>query len=346
MTSETNPHQHFSCHVFQGSDLKVVSGANLHDPLWDLDEVCLGDVYQLREKAEVLQLLIRSTSGNTDEIKGRNSTGGQEVAPGGELCPDGGPLILAGKLTFMAPDGTRLQILQLHLPNAQRDWCFLPLEPLEPRVDYTLLGMDENPKDVKFSDLMSIAFLRGTAITLADGSQCRVEDLSVGDRLLTRDHGPRPLRWIGQQTVRAVGAFAPVVITKDTLGNASDLIVSQHQRLFVYQREDERVTETAEMLVKARYLVDGEAVFIRKDGYADYFSLLLDQHEVIYAECIPVESLQLNADTRGSLPKEIAEEVEEHFPELDQKQAFGTEVNEDALKDGAKSRILRSGGAR
>ena len=37
--------------------------------------------------------------------------------------------------------------------------------------------------------------------------------------------------------VRAVGAFAPVVISAGTLGNGGDLILSQHHRVFLYQRQ-------------------------------------------------------------------------------------------------------------
>ncbi|MBT0956331.1 Hint domain-containing protein [Alphaproteobacteria bacterium KMM 3653] len=326
----------FTCHVFLGSDLKVTSGANLHDPLWDIEELCLGDIYMLAESAEGYEL--RITNDGADDTK---DGGHQRVLPGGDLCPKGGPLHVTAKLTFMARDGSKIEILHLHLPNATREFCFLPITPVEPKTDYTLIGVDESPRDVKFSDLITFAFLRGTQITMADGSQRPIETLSVGDRLLTRDHGPQPLRWIGQQTVRAVGAYAPVVITKDTLGNASDLIVSQHQRLFVYQQGDNRMTRTAEMLVRAKYLVDDEAVFIRKDGYADYFTLLLNEHEVIYAECIPVESLQLSAQTRTGLPDEIAREVDAHFPNVDQEQAFGTELEDEALKDDARARIFK-----
>ena len=43
----------------------------------------------------------------------------------------------------------------------------------------------------------------------------RQHKLGEADRivtLLTRDHGPQPLRLLGRATLRAHGAFAPVVI--------------------------------------------------------------------------------------------------------------------------------------
>ena len=145
-------------------------------------------------------------------------------------------------------------------------------------------------------------------------------------RVLTRDHGPQPLRWIGNATLRAVGSFAPVVITKDTLGNAGDLIVSQHHRMFLYQRRRQASVPQAELLVQARHLADGDAIFIREGGFVDYFSLVFDSHEIIYAEGIPAESLMVSEATVSRLPPELANEVKSRFPDLSQHQHFGTEA--------------------
>ena len=163
-------------------------------------------------------------------------------------------------------------------------------------------------------------------IALADGRQVAIEALRPGDRVLTRDHGGQPLRWIGSATLRAVGAFAPVVITAGTLGNAGDLIVGQHHRMFLYQRERARLAGTAELLVQAKHLVDGERVFLREGGFVDYFSLVFDRHEIVYAEGIPAESLMVNDATLTHLPDELAEEVKARFPGLSQHQHFGTEA--------------------
>jgi len=163
-------------------------------------------------------------------------------------------------------------------------------------------------------------------ITLATGAQRAIEDLRPGDRVLTRDHGGQPLRWVGKATLKAVGPFAPVVIAKGTLGNAGDLIVSQHHRMFLYQRERVAGLPTSEILVQARHLVDGENIFIREGGFADYFSLVFDRHEIIYAEGVPAESLMVNETTVNRLPPEFSEEVRARFPGLSQNQHFGTEA--------------------
>jgi hypothetical protein len=50
-----------------------------------------------------------------------------------------------------------------------------------------------------------VRFARGTNITLASGAQIPIEDLKVGDRVLTRDAGPQQIRWIGNTTLRPSG---------------------------------------------------------------------------------------------------------------------------------------------
>ena len=53
---------------------------------------------------------------------------------------------------------------------------FLPLTPLEPGLDYTLIEAEPDPAPVRLADIASVAFTRGTRITMADGSQRPVEE--------------------------------------------------------------------------------------------------------------------------------------------------------------------------
>ena len=132
--------------------------------------------------------------------------------------------------------------------------------------------------------------------------------------------------WVGKTTLRAVGAFAPVLISAGTLGNSGDLIVSQHHRMFLYQRQRQAGLQTSELLVQAKHLVDGERVFLREGGFVDFFSLIFDNHEIIYAEGIPAESLMVNDATVHRLPSELSQDLRARFPGLSQNQHFGTEA--------------------
>ena len=338
---DRTPPASWACHVFDAAGMVVVAGVNTGDPLGPPDEVCLGDVYELADAAQALRLSVRQEAADGPAgFLGRQAAGAPpaRVAEGSEAGQAGDPLRFEGRLTFMAPDGEKAEVLLLAIDRGRR--LFLPLAPLEPGLDYTLIAAAADPGPVTLADVISVAFTRGTMITLPDGSQRPIEELRPGDRVLTRDHGAQPVRHAVARTLRAVGPFAPVVIPRGTLGNAGDLVLSQHQRLLLYQRGPVRLVETAEMWVRARDLVDGETVTIRKGGFCDYVSLAFDRHEVIYAECIPAESLLVNDETRRSLPDDARRALDERLGPVSQAQAFGTEAPA-AVLAGARARLLR-----
>ncbi len=333
----TNPAPGYVCHVFDAGDMRVVAGANTGDPLAPPDEICLGDVYEFTENARALILSVQTADNDTCST----AAGQLQVAQDSEIGTPGTALSLAARLTFMAPDGGRAELVLIALGDSTH--VFLPLSPLDPVTEYTAIAASHDPGPVRLSNITSVAFTRGTRITMADGTQRPVEQLFPGDLVLTRGNGPQPLRHLIARTVRATGAFAPVAIPKGTLGNANDLVLSQHQRLFIYQRGPNRITDRAELLVRARDLVDGENVTIRKGGYADYVSLVFDQHEVIYAECIPAESLLVNDTTRRDLPEDALEALHAALPDIAQAPVRADEASSDALA-AARARFLRGAG--
>ena len=309
-----------ACQVFAAEDIHVTQGANQGDGLTGPDDVCAGDIYALRNGAEPMRLLLRQPDAE-----------GQSVAEGSDIGRPGTSVRLEARYALMAPDGDKVDLLILLVGKGER--FALPLSPVGPRVDYTLLSVEPAPKDLQLADLLCLSFARGTMITLTDGSQRTIESLIPGIAVLTRDHGRQTVRWIGQTRLRAVGAFAPVVITSGTLGNSGDLIVSQHHRVFLYQRQRRAGLKTSELLVQARDLVDGEAVYLREGGFVDYFSLVFDRHEIIYAEGVPSESLLVNDATVNRLPAEIAADVKARFPGLSHSPHFGTEASREFLAE-------------
>ena len=324
--------QSYSCHVYDAAEMVVVVGVNAGDPLAAAAEACLGDVYALSDAAGALRLCVRDAAGDGRFL------GQSAVAEGSEAGAPGEALALEARLTFMAPDGSRAELLLIALGLRH---LILPLTPVEPGIDYTLIAASDAPGSVALADIVSVAFTRGTRITLADGTQCPIERLRPGDLVLTRENGPQPVRHVLARTVRARGTFAPVAIPKGTLGNADDLVVSQHQRLFLYQRGPHRIADRAEVLIRARDLVDGETVTLRKGGYADYVSLVFDRHEVIYAECIPAESLLVNATTRRQLPEDDRTRLEADLPDVSQSPVRAAEAPSEALAE-ARPRLLKT----
>lgn len=324
--------------VYRAADLFVTAGANLGDGLAEVQELCPGDVYELDGTARPLRLALARPQ--TGAPPGRQ----QLVAHGSEVGAAGDPVTLTAQLLLMAPDGQKVVLLLLRHRAAGRSSAstlyVLPLTPIAPRTDYTLLAAEDPPDDLRLSDMICLSFHRGTRIALASGAQLPIEQLEPGTRVLTRDHGPQPVRWIGRTTLRARGSFAPVVISRGTMGNDGDLIVGPHHRLFFYQRDKLPGLPVAELLVQAQHLVDGETVFRREGGFAEYFSLVFDRHEIIYAEGIPVESLMVNESTLDALPAELAEAVRANLPGLSQHQHFGVEPDAEQI-DGFRPKALR-----
>lgn len=304
--------------VLAAQAIYVITGVNVGDGLEGVDEVCLGDIYAL-DPAETPRRLVVSKA----------ASGAQHIGAGSEIGDIGARIRFEARYTFMAYDGDKVEILLISLPDHSR--FALPLSPMSAQADYTLLKQEEAPQEVSLSDLLCISFARGTMITLASGAQRAIEDLHPGDKVLTRDHGPQAIAWVGRATLRAVGAFAPVLITAGTLGNSGDLIVSQHHRMFLYQRKRSAGLPTSELLVQAKHLVDGDRVLLREGGFVDFFSLVFEQHEIIYAEGIPAESLMVNDATVQRLPAQLSADVRARFPGLSQNQHFGTEAGRSFL---------------
>ncbi|PQV57623.1 Hint domain-containing protein [Defluviimonas denitrificans] len=305
--------------VHPARHLPVVSGANLGDPIAGEGLCEPGDVYRLVPDAAGMRLRLGLCDG-----------GGRAVAEGSEIGAPGEAIRPQSHFTFMSADGEQVEAILLSVGETGAEYL-LPLSPLSPRTDYTLLAARPADGSLPLTDLICVSFAAGTRITLPDGRQERIEALAVGDRVLTRDHGPQEIRWIGRATLRAKGAFAPVVVRPGVLGNGSKLIVSPHHRLFLYQRGTPRVGGMAEILVQAKHLVDDATILRREGGFVDYFSLVFDRHEIVFAEGIAAESLMVNPATVEHLPPELSEELRRRFPRLSQTQHFGTEIGRDAV---------------
>jgi hypothetical protein len=283
--------------VYPARDFTVIDGVADGDPVSFADELVMDDVYQLGESAARASLaLALSAGGQVANVAAHSGIG----RPGNVVHFD-------SCLTFMAPDGTTIEALVLVEVEdaAVASVYLLPLGVLEARTGYRLVGVDRQTATTRFAEVACVSFTRGTHITLASGEQTPIEELKVGDRVLTRDDGPQPIRWIGQNTIRAVGAFAPVMIRQGALHNENDLILSPDHRIFVYQRQDRLGAGRAEILVKVRHLVNGTSVVQLDGGFVEYFQLLFDDHQIIYAEGIAAESLLIDPRTRAALPEGV-----------------------------------------
>jgi len=169
-----------------------------------------------------------------------------------------------------------------------------------------------------FQDIEKIiCFTRGTRITTANGDVA-VEDLSLGDTVQTMDNGFQPIRWIGKRTVPAYGKLAPIMFKAGALDNHRDLRVSPQHRMLVQDWRAETLFGEFEVLSAAKHFVNGDTIFAQEGGDVEYFHILFDTHEIIFAEGAATESFHPGEEGARAVDPEQYEELLSLFPELRQ----------------------------
>lgn len=295
MTNTDAPYQTLA--VYTANSFRVTEGVAEGDALTFADDLIMDDTYRLALSTTPAALSLQHAPTDPSFL----------VAARSDIGTTGNTVHLDCCLTLMADDGTTNEALILVEveDNAAAAIYLVPLGALIEGANYRLVGIDRHATTTRLADVSSVSFTRGTRITLSSGEQRKIEDLAVGDKILTRDDGAQPIRWIGHSTLRAMGTFAPVTIRKNALHNAADLVLSPDHRLFIYQRTDKLGAGRSEVLVKVRHLINGTTVVQQQGGFVEYFQLLFDAHQIIYAEGIAAESLLLDPRTRATVPGHI-----------------------------------------
>ena len=159
-----------------------------------------------------------------------------------------------------------------------------------------------------------LCFVAGTLIQTAEGEKS-VENLQVGDLVVTKDNGLQPIRWIGSRHVSALGKFAPIVFKRGAIGNTTDLMLSPQHRLLVSDWTVSMFFHQDEALVKAKDMVNGATIFQKTGDQVHYFHILLDDHALVYANGVAAETMLVGAEAIKSLDEDALEEVMALFPE-------------------------------
>ncbi len=149
----------------------------------------------------------------------------------------------------------------------------------------TLITVDDTPP----------CYCRGTRV-LTDRGDIAVEDLAIGDHVISHTGKSRPIHWIGRRSY--AGRFVagnrnllPVRIRAGALAEhvpVRDLFVSPQHALYI-----EGVLIPAWVLVNGDSITQPEAV-----ETVEYFHIELESHDVILAEGAPAESF-LDEGGRG-----------------------------------------------
>ena len=170
-------------------------------------------------------------------------------------------------------------------------------------------------------------FTPGTLIATPRG-EVPVEELKVGDKVITRDNGIQAIRWLGRTELNAATLavrpqMKPIRIAEGALGGGlpeRDMLVSPQHRVLVANDRTALYFEEREVLVAAKHLVDGAGITEASDVTGvSYIHFMFDQHEVVLSDGAWTESFQPGDYTLGGLDSEQRAEILELFPELTEK---------------------------
>lgn len=169
-----------------------------------------------------------------------------------------------------------------------------------------------------------ICFTPGTTIATRRGD-IPVQQIKVGDLVVTRDNGLQPVRWVGRRNLgrdnllRTPG-FNPVRIKAGAFGEGvpqRDMMVSPNHRMLVASETAEVMFSEREVLVAAKHLVGLDGVDTVTPDKVSYIHMLFDNHEVVFADGTWAESFQPGAHSMAGIQSEQRSEILSLFPELD-----------------------------
>lgn len=162
-------------------------------------------------------------------------------------------------------------------------------------------------------------FASGTLITTLKGEK-PVEELSAGDRVVTRDNGLQTVRMIERRSfdfgqLALVPHLAPVIVTIGALGKGlpeRDLLLSPNLRILATDAQFVLASGERETLVSVKNLADGRMVRPCSVLGVCYVQVVFDRHEVILANGIWAEAFcpeDRSLGARGNAQRIEIEEI-------------------------------------
>ncbi|HEY1935604.1 MAG TPA: Hint domain-containing protein [Acetobacteraceae bacterium] len=149
-------------------------------------------------------------------------------------------------------------------------------------------------EDVGLPVTAPVCYVRGTRIATPVGDVA-IEELRVGDSVLTAGSAAVPIKWIGRRRVDCRRHMQPEqVFPVRICANAfaqgvpkRDLLVSPQHAIYAEA-----------VLIPARCLINGRTVAQVESATVEYFHIELDSHNLLLAEGLPAESY-LDVGDRG-----------------------------------------------
>jgi hypothetical protein len=167
-------------------------------------------------------------------------------------------------------------------------------------------------------------FTPGTFITTPKGAVL-IENLEVGDLVITADNGLQAIRWIGHKYIsgarlQALPHLQPVRIKAHAFGPNKpdrDLLVSPQHRMHLKSKRAQFMFGETEILSPAKGLLNDKSVLIdHQSKHVDYIHILFDNHELVLANGAWSESFHPGECGLDAIEKPQQAELFEVFPEL------------------------------
>jgi len=246
------------------------------------------DAEELRARAaKSVRRLIGAAMAPPTETVARLPDAAAPVLDAGFAMTDGAQSYTA--TIVEAPEhGARLVMFVDALPPRDRELWITHVAEGRPRVN----RQGDGPPGV-------ICFTPETAIATPDGPRA-AGDLAEGDWVLTKDAGPQRILWTGRRRLsgallRAIPDLRPIRVRAGAAGSGRpdrDLLLSPDHRLLVKGPVAQDLFGTPEVLVAARDLLNDRTVTRdHRLTEAIYVHLLLDRHQILFANGVETESL-------------------------------------------------------
>ncbi|TRD16260.1 Hint domain-containing protein [Palleronia caenipelagi] len=174
-----------------------------------------------------------------------------------------------------------------------------------------------------FDEPLVVCFTKGTLIRTENGDVL-IEDLTSGTCVETVTGEMQPVRWVGstvlsERMLEQKPQLRPVRIKAGALGPntpETDLCVSPQHRVLLRSDIVGRMFGSEEVLVPAIKLLDLDGVDQIDAGKTEYFHILMDKHEVIWANGAPAETLFNGPQAAVMLSDEARVEISEIMPQF------------------------------
>nr|WP_303966743.1 Hint domain-containing protein [Donghicola eburneus] len=178
---------------------------------------------------------------------------------------------------------------------------------------------------LKFDEIEKIipCFTPGTVIATPMGERL-VEELQVGDRVITRDNGIQRIRWVGaknvtSQDLQRSAHLRPIMIKAGALGNGlpeTDIMVSPNHRMLIANEKTSLYFEEPEVLAAAKHLLGTGGIYEVNVPSTTYIHFMFDRHEVVLSNGCWSESFQPGDYSLKGIGEEQRNEIYDLFPEL------------------------------